>query len=330
VQGLAGAADIREGTHMLNPPKPHVSAALAQLRHGVTICAMIVGLCAVVQMLVFGFVHFTQVRWAPARHEVSALSFTVVAPGKRVEAQPQGQPEAAAQAANQAIPRQHSDWEPTLNTASDLAVSIGVIATIMLAVQCALGVFIAGASAVPGVDKAVSAASWALLLALGGVPWHDFMPSIPFPGVFGDYLAMVNTSEALDAGVGSPVKLYAVYMLAPFASLAGSIMVLSRFRAGVARGIIITSVSEIDERLEREMAGIRARGVVASAPRAVVALNAAIGDVPEAPTGVLIPQGEIEESQPQGRKPGLFAPRNGKKFRRIGELDAGDGLTRPI
>ena len=67
---------------MLNPPKPHVSAALAQLRHGVTICAMIVGLCAVVQMLVCGFVHFTKVRWAPARHEVSALSFTVVAPGK--------------------------------------------------------------------------------------------------------------------------------------------------------------------------------------------------------------------------------------------------------
>jgi hypothetical protein len=283
---------------------------------------MIVGLCAVVQMLVFGFVHFTQVRWQQPRHEVSAQSFAVVSPGQTAAA-----PEQTGQVAG-ATSRNTSEWEPTLNTASDLAVSIGVIATVMLAVQCALGVFLAGASSVPGVDRAVSAASWALLLALGGVPWRDIMPSIPFPGVFGDYAAMVATSEAVDSGVGSAVKLYAVYLLAPFASLCGAIMVLARFRAGVAQGVIIQSVSELDERLEREMAGIRSRGVAASAPRAVAALNTAIGDVPTAAPSILLPQAEVEESAPPGRKPGLFSPR--KKFRRIGEMDAGEGLTRPI
>ncbi len=320
MQGARGRVDIRtEGTVMMNPPKPHVSAALAQLRHGVTICAMVVCLCAVVQMLVFGFVHFTQVRWAKPQHTVSPLTYTVVKSGETNAGT--SAPVGAAQPT-----RQLSEWEPTLNTASDLAVSIGVIATIMLALQCALGVFIAGASSVPGVDKAVSAASWALLLALGGVPWRDFMPSIPFPGVFGDYLAMVATSEAVDAGSGSQIKLYAVYLLAPFASLCGSIMVLSRFRSGVAQGVIIQSVSEIDERLDREMAGIRARGVAASSPRAMAALNTAIGDVP-APM-MSIPQAQVEETPPANRKPGLFSPR--KKFRRIGELDPGDGLSRPI
>jgi hypothetical protein len=301
---------------MLNPPKPHVSAALAQLRHGVTLAAMVVCLCAVVQMLVFGFVHFTEVRWEKPRHTVSALTYSVVKSGDGAV------PVAAAAPAT----RQLSQWEPTLNTASDLAVSVGVIATLVLAVMCALGVFIAGASAVPGVQHAVSAASWALLLALGGVPWRDIMPSIPFPGVFGDYLAMVATSDAVTAGAGSQVKLYAVYLLAPLASLAGSIMVLARFRAGVAQGIIIQSVSELDERLEREMAGIRARGVAASAPRAVAALNTAIGDVPTA--GPILPQAQVEETPPADRKPGLLSGR--RKFRRIGELDPGDGLSRPI
>lgn len=305
---------------MLNPPKPHVSAALAQLRHGVTICTMVVCLCAVVQMFVFGFVHFTQVRWEKPRHAPTAVTYSVVKSGENTAVRAP-----SALASSNATPgRQLSDWEPTLNTASDLAVSIGVIATLMLAVQCALGVFIAGASAVPGVQYAVSAASWALLLALGGVPWRDFMPSIPFPGVFGDYVAMVATSEAVDAGVGSAVKLYAVYMLAPFASLCGSIMVLSRFRKGVAQGVIIQSVSEVDERLDREMAGIRARGVAASAPRAVAALNSAIGDVPQ----MGVPQAEVEPTLPPDRKPGLLSPR--RKFRRIGELDPGDGLSRPI
>lgn len=298
---------------MLNPPKPHVSAALAQLRHGVTICAAIVCVCAVVQMFVFGFVHFTQVRWARPQQAPAAVNYSVVKSGE-MAAKPAPEAESGT--------RQLSDWEPTLNTASDLAVSIGVIATIMLALQCALGVFIAGASAVPGVHQAVSAASWALLLALGGVPWRDIMPSIPFPGVFGDYIAMVATSEAVDAGVGSGVKLYAVYLLAPIASLAGSIMVLARFRAGVAQGVIIQSVSELDERLEREMAGIRSRGVAASAPRAVAALNTAIGDTP----GPMMAAPQAQE--PEERRPGLLPGR--KKFRRIGELDAGDGLTRPI
>lgn len=301
---------------MLNPPKPHVSAALAQLRHGVTIAAMVVCLCAVVQMLVFGFVHFTEVRWEKPRHTVSALTYSVVKSGE-------GAAPVAAATAVVPVTRQLSPWEPTLNTASDLAVSIGVISTLVLAMMCALGVFIAGASAVPGVQHAVSAASWALLLALGGVPWRDIMPSIPFPGVFGDYIAMVATSDAVTAGGGSQVKLYAVYLLAPLASLAGSIMVLARFRTGVAQGIIIQSVSELDERLEREMAGIRARGVAASAPRTVAALNTAIGDTP-----TVIPQSEVEETRPLDRKPGLFSPR--KKFRRIGELDPGEGLSRPI
>jgi hypothetical protein len=182
-------------------------------------------------------------------------------------------------------------------------------------------VFIAGASGIPGVDRAVSAASWSLLLALAGLPWRDVMPSIPFPGVFGDYAAMITQSDAVDAGTGSTVRLFVVYLLAPLASLCGSCLVLYRFRAGVAQGVIVTSVSELDERLEREMASIRARGVVAaSAPRAVAALNHAIGDTPQAPVIPSITP-TAPEAEPPARKPGLLGGRGKGIFshRRVGE-----------
>lgn len=314
---------------MIHPTKPHVSAALAQLRHGVTLCALVVAACAIVQMLVFGFVHFTQVRWAEPRHE--APTYTVVASGHAVDAAaPKPLNADGAEAATIRIPRQASEWEPTLNTASDLAVSIGVIATVLLAVQCGLGVFIAGASGVPGVDRAVSAASWSLLLALAGLPLRDVMPSIPFPGVFGDYAVMVNLSEAADAGTGSVMRLFVVYLLVPMASLCASVLVLARFRAGVAQGVIVTSVSELDERLEREMAGIRARGVVANAPRAVAALNQAIGDTPTQMMTAPIPHAEPEKPAP--KKSGLFGSRSGKGWlshRKAAETED-DGFMRPI
>lgn len=316
---------------MIHPTKPHVSAALAQLRHGVTLCALVVGACAIVQMFVFGFVHFTQVRWAEPRHE--APNYSIVSSGRVGEIAGHRTPTAeigeVSDSSPSRIPRQASPWEPSLNTCSDLAVSIGVISTVLLAVQCALGVFIAGASGVPGVDRAVSASSWAILLALAGLPLRDVMPSIPFPGVFGDYSAMVNLSEAVDAGSGSVLKLFVVYLLVPMSSLCASILVLSRFRAGVAQGVIVTSVSELDERLEREMAGIRARGVAASAPRAVAALNHAIGDTPAPPA----PQPAVEPETAPTRKPGLFGARAGKSWlshRRIGEMEADDGFKRPI
>src|SRR5690606_3595526 len=108
---------------------------------------------------------------------------------------------------------------------------------------------------------------------------------------------------------GAPsIGLFTMFLLMPLATLAGSFMILGRFRSGVAEGIIVTAPSELDERLEREMAGIRAKGVAAHAPRTVAALNHAIGDAPTPPSA---PAPEpIAEPAPAGRRiPGLPAPR---------------------
>ena len=54
------------------------------------------------------------------------------------------------------------------------------------------------------------------------------------------------------------------------------------FRAGVERGVIITSASQLDQAVEREASALAREGGVAAGPRAVGALNRAIGEMPSA------------------------------------------------
>lgn len=287
------------------PQKPHVSAALAHLQHGVNFAALVICLCTIAQMLAFGFVHYTQVRYQHNEPTVTHQSLSVV-PGRAgdpagdrlASLAPGAQPAEAAP-----TPKILSTWEPTLHVISDMAVTVGVIATVMLATFCLLGVAIAGGAAIPGVEKAVSAATWSLALALAAIPWRDVLVSMPFPGIFSSYDVMTSLSAAVDAGQGSAVRLFALYMLMPLAALAVSMLTLFRFRAGVAEGIIVTSVSELDERLEREMAQIRSRGITASAPRTVAALNEAIGDTPVAPAADPDPRRTQAAQRPATKSP---------------------------
>lgn len=287
--------------------KPHVSAALCHLRHGVTLAAIILSACTLLQMLVFGFVHFTQVRYEKTERPAAVQPLSVI-PARA------GEPATEHLNNDVEVPVQRilSAWDPSLHIISDMAVSVGVIATAMLATLCLLGVAVAGGSAVPGVEKAVSAATWSLSLALVCIPWRDILVSIPFPGIFSGYDAMTSLSAQVDAGTGSAARLFALYMLMPIAAMAVTMLTLARFRAGVAEGVIVTNVSELDERLERELAHIRARGVAASAPRTVAALNEAIGDRPEAP--------------PMPVEPDV----SGKRRPRGISGGGNDGFTRPI
>ncbi len=300
------------------PEKPHVSAALSSLRHGVTFAALVVCCCALVQMLVFGFVHFTQVRYDKTERPAAVQPLSVVATHAGA---PAGEHQAPTDPQyNDINPRRLSGWDPSLHVVSDMAISVGVISTVMLATLCILGIAVAGGACVPGVDRAVSAGCWALVLALSCIPWRDVLPSMPFPGVFSGYEAMTSLSDAVDAGQASLGRLLAVYMLMPLASLAVSLLALSRFRTGVAEGIILTSVSELDERLERELATIRSRGVTANTPRAVAALNEAIGEKPSAPPMPIEPDPSAQRRQSRPRGMSGMRPRE----------DADEGYSRPI
>jgi hypothetical protein len=264
--------------------RPHVSAALSHLRIGVTGAAAVFAVCATIQLLVFGFVHFTHLRFAEAEHAPAPIA--VVAPTPRAAvpsttAVTNGVTLAPTGFSAAAAPRVVNDWDARMHTLSDMTVSAAVVAGTLLALFSILGAVIAGSSGVPGVERAVSAAMWASLVAMACLPWHDLMPSLMFRGAFGDYPSMAALSDSVDAGTASSIPLFSAYLICPLAALCGSLLVLGRFRQGVAEGVIVTSISELDERLEREMAGIRVGGVAAHAPRAIAALNHAIGDKPE-------------------------------------------------
>lgn len=313
--------------------RPHVSAALAHLTHGVTGSAVIVLVCAVAQMLVFGFAHFTTVRYGSDLADASAQSAPIVtrSPGETAAWREVTVPTNSKSTYTPPpvhIPRPTTPWDAGLNVTSDIAVTAGIIACFLLAAMTVMGAVIAGGAAVPGVERAVSASTWSMLLAAACIPWGQFFESIPFTGVFGTYREMAALCDAVDAGAGSALLMFSSYVLMPIAALACAMMALTRFRTGVEQGIIVTSVSELDERLEREMETIRSRGVTAAgSTRAIGALNQAIGDT--APL-TLSPEEPLSATGTTDARPNTGGNRNWLSQRRIGQPNPGDGLQRPI
>lgn len=267
----------------MNKPKPHVCAALAHLRPGVTASAILVGCCAVLQLLVFGFVHFTELRFARdgAPSAVMPLSVvpTVPVEARRAPQAPPDRPETIAAPLRPAETRERSVFDMVLRRVSDLAVTLGTATTVVLSVLVLMGVVIGAGSQVPGIERAVSAAMWSMVLALACMPWRDIFSSVPFPGVFTSYAAMTAASAEVAAGRGSFGVMLGTYALIPLAMFVVAMMVLTRFRLAVAAGIIVKSVSELDAAIDREIADIRRKGLSVTGPRAVGALNEAIGEV---------------------------------------------------
>ena len=52
--------------HHSHQPQPHISAAVKHLRGWITILAVLVAICCVGQMLIYGFVRFTEIRFTEA------------------------------------------------------------------------------------------------------------------------------------------------------------------------------------------------------------------------------------------------------------------------
>lgn len=260
-------------------PRPHVSAALSHLRHGAIGAALTLAGALLTHLLVFGFVHYTDVRHEDPPRAPAPIA--VVGPGVSAALAAPPLPRGYEAAPT---PRALSAWDPALHVVCDVAGNVGVLAAGLLALFATLGAAIGGGISVPGIERVVSAATWAWLLAAAAVPWGSVFPNLAFPGLFWGYEAMVRMSSAVDAGAGSTWALLSAFALSPLAGLAACGLAVHRFLAGVAEGIIVTSVSELDERLEKEMATI-ARAGVSGPPvaRAVAALNQAIGERPAMP-----------------------------------------------
>jgi hypothetical protein len=238
-------------------------------------------------MLVFMFAAYTEVRWTevrapkPERERVlkvvsPAASVPVPAEAGVSEAAVAGGVRSLAEKdAPKPAARTLSAADGLMARISGLACGAGTLAAVCLCVLTALGVCVAGGGCVPGVERAVTAAVWSLVLALLCLPWSTIMPGLGLPGVLAPYTDM---TRALEDGAMSSTALHAQWAAAPLVAMFAALGVGLWFRAGVERGVIVLSPSELDRAVEREVEAINRRGVASSTPKAVGALNRAIGE----------------------------------------------------
>lgn len=315
-------------------PRPHVSAAIVQLRLWVWMAAAVLVLSATTELLVFGFVHYTDVRWTVLEgrgaDRVPAEVVRAVAP--KDLARPAATDPAAPKPAD--VNRVPTAADRTMALAIQLASTAGVIAALWLMALSLLGVIVGAGCSVPGIERSVTAGAWSIVLALLCLPLKDILPSLPWRGIFGSYAEMTGASEAVRAsaaasvggmgavgGVGI-VQLLVTYVGMPLTVVVGGVFVAVWFRTGVERGMILTTAQQIDEALERELATVRARGIATKAPRAMSALTRTIGEpagVPSDETRMAVGAENLSMSQNE----------SGGRWR-IGAPVAGSPEKRPI
>ncbi|MFM9957194.1 MAG: hypothetical protein ACKVZJ_03895 [Phycisphaerales bacterium] len=294
--------------------RPHISAALQHLRFGVTLSGSMLCLALVAQLIVWGCVHFMDLRTKRLGPEGGAgTTLTVVTRGSgpgesaiektapRAASGPglssrslvdgsskeRGSATGAALAAEDApVPTAvdvnlvKAPGDLMLGRFAGVVQTIGIIAALAMALLLVQGVLISAGAQAPGVEYCVTASFWGIVIACLCVPMTGLVPGSAFPGVFASYGVMAEMADLyrLDAptALAGP-GYYGLFCGLPMAVAMGVAACVLRFRAGVEEGVLVTSVSQLDEKIEREIRVNRDKWSMMGG-RAVGALNKAMGD----------------------------------------------------
>jgi hypothetical protein len=285
---------------------------------------MVLGIALGGRVVLFAIVHFTETRTTQVgQSEGAPLRVVTTPPRAQVEGTPK-KPEVIAEPPTRAdVNRVPGASDITLRRVSMVMQWAGVMAALLLGVLMFQAVTLAGAGSVPGVERAVTASSVAFVIVLCCLPLSAVMPDIPFRGVFIAYERLVSESALVrnaDPRAPSPLAFFGAHFLMPIALLVALVIVTLRFRSGIEAGVIATSVSQLDEKLEREIRSMKTGHL--AAPRAMGALNMAIG----------AGQADFEHPLAAGGESIRVAP---PAFRMPGEapgfeIRPGDSTKRPI
>lgn len=280
--------------------RPHTSAALQHLRFSIAAAALALGVALLGQVLVWSFVHFTEMRIVELR-PVEEQSAPQVVPSRVQAGRSLAHSGVAPDVANRvpvAVNTVPGAGDVLLRRTSGVVQTMGVLSAALLVLLMLQGVSIAGGANVPGVEFAVTGATWTLIVAMLAMPLRAVLPSVVYPGVFVGYEELVFASERYRLGAaGAPGALgfYGLHALLPVLMLGGLAAAVLRFRAGIERGVIVTNVSQLDEKLEREIRSMKLGQL--STPRAMGALHQAIG-------ADHVPEGGYEEEDEPLERPG--------------------------
>ena len=269
----------------------HIAQALVRLRCGVTLCAAGVFVAALIQLFVFGFVHFTDVRFqtiadpSPTKHRTVVVTPT----SNTIEGEARGNAAipnlTVAETVDLMSPKAAPNPNKVNSTAgvilkkiSQGAIVVGIFSAVGLAVLTLLGAIVAGGASVPGVEKAVSACMWGLGLCVLALPWQDVFASMPFAGVFASYQNMTAASD----GATMPMQVMLLFVGLPAVVMAGAMVTGLRFGTGVEHGIMVNKAPPPMDAVDQEMAHTREN---LSTNRQLGSVqNSFTGDTPAAPT----------------------------------------------
>lgn len=273
---LRGCGGRPWGLKGMSMPRPHIAPGLEHLRGWVTLAASVAVACALVQPVIFAFARYTDVRYAHLEPERVTAPLIVSGP---VPAMPAP---AARDARDARVDpnRVRSAADRNMQIVTNVSAAAGTISAGLLALLCAWGVVIASGASAPGLDRLTRAGVWGTLLALAGLPWASFGPehNALMPGIYAVYSTLTLAAEA-----GGALSGVLLHVGLPLLAALMSGLVIVWFRSGTDRGVIVTSVSQLDELIEHEAAQVAARGPSAIRPgvaRAVGTLDRAIGERP--------------------------------------------------
>lgn len=239
-----------------------VAAALRQLRSSVGLSCWLIGGTILVQLVVWGLVSFTDLRWTELKPGEGEAPLVVSASEVRAQSfrsalDDKTPAEAAAEAVNPN--RMLTGADRTLAVATSLASGFGVLAVLTVVPLVGLGVLLAASSATAGVEKAVSAFGWSLVVLLLALPLGGLV-GLPWQGGamyrYSELTAQIDAAAAEPVGLG--IVFYAKFVALPLTCLIGTMLIANRFGAGVEAGVLRKENLVLDQTLEQEAGNIEA------------------------------------------------------------------------
>ena len=139
------------------------------------------------------------------------------------------------------------------------AAAAGKLACMAMMLLLVVGVILSSGSALPGVEKTVSALTWGVVMALLTLPLGELMDLPWQEGAFSSYAYMteqIDLASDKTEGVSFTITFYARFLVFPAACVVLAVLVGLRFGAGT-EAARLPDEHRLDPELEKEAGGIK-------------------------------------------------------------------------
>ncbi len=216
--------------------------ALRQRRRGIAATCSLIVLCGVVQLLTFGLVHYTDLRYAHIEAQPTEdVPLVVTDQDRRVAAAAAAAPANPADASAgdsgmAGVNAVATKYDFIFAAAIGISRAVAMLAAFLLAGQLLVAVIVASQAQLMALPRVASAACTAMLLALSLAPWGEVFPALGFPGALPSYQYMIDTAPqaTADAGLAASAAVLGANIVLPVFVVVLASLILLRFQIAVS------------------------------------------------------------------------------------------------